>query len=432
MRSRISWLVVATTSTIVVSFVVPLCLLVRTLAEDRAMSSADQQARNVAILVAAVSGDRQLRDFLAGVSGTSGTSTSVLTARGRQIGGGPPMADDPEVRRALDGEAFRVVDDAGGRVLLPVLIGDTTAVVRTTVSAGEVRQGVTRAWLGILGLGATLMAAAVLVARQMGNRISEPLLEVAGTAHRLREGDLDARAAVRGTAETQELARALNGLAERTTDLLASERAAVGDLSHRLRTPVTALRLDAEAVDDPALAGRLQEHIAVLQRTIDAIVHEARRPVRTDFNVRSDLAAVVTERVGFWRPLAEDQDRPLQVRLQPGPLPVDLAESDLRDLVDVLIDNVFAHTPEGTAFTVDLEVELSIGPTAPGRAAKLIVSDAGPGLTDGAGPRRPGTTGLGLGIVARTAHAGGGSLSLGASAEGGVRAEVRLPVIDRR
>lgn len=100
MRSRISWLVVATTSTIVVSFVVPLCLLVRTLAEDRAMSSADQQARNVAILVAAVSGDRQLRDFLAGVSGTSGTSTSVLTARGRQIGGGPPMADDPEVRRA--------------------------------------------------------------------------------------------------------------------------------------------------------------------------------------------------------------------------------------------------------------------------------------------------------------------------------------------
>ena len=52
MRRRISWLVLATTSTVVVSFVIPLCLLVRTLAEDRAMAAADQEARNVAILVA--------------------------------------------------------------------------------------------------------------------------------------------------------------------------------------------------------------------------------------------------------------------------------------------------------------------------------------------------------------------------------------------
>ena len=85
-------------------------------------------------------------------------------------------------------------------------------------------------------------------------------------AHQLREGDLHARAEVRGTEETQELARALNGLADRTGELLAAERAAVGDLSHRLRTPVTALRLDAEAVRDPELAARLQEHIASLQR----------------------------------------------------------------------------------------------------------------------------------------------------------------------
>ena len=74
---------------------------------------------------------------------------------------------------------------------------------------------------------------------------------VAQTAHRLREGDLTARAPVSGTEETVELAQALNGLAERTTELLASERASVADLSHRLRTPVTALRLDSEAVTDP-------------------------------------------------------------------------------------------------------------------------------------------------------------------------------------
>ena len=61
MRRRISWLVVVTTSTVVVSFVIPLCLLVRTLAEDRAMAAADQEARSVAILVAGAPDDpRQL------------------------------------------------------------------------------------------------------------------------------------------------------------------------------------------------------------------------------------------------------------------------------------------------------------------------------------------------------------------------------------
>ena len=73
---------------------------------------------------------------------------------------------------------------------------------------------------------------------------------------------------------------ALNRLAERITELLAAERAAVGDLSHRLRTPVTALRLDVESVRDPQLAARLQEHVEHLQRTVDAIVKDARRPVR--------------------------------------------------------------------------------------------------------------------------------------------------------
>ena len=56
MRRRISWLVLATTSTVVVSFVIPLCLLVRNLAEERAMAAVDQEARNVAIVVAGLVG----------------------------------------------------------------------------------------------------------------------------------------------------------------------------------------------------------------------------------------------------------------------------------------------------------------------------------------------------------------------------------------
>jgi len=420
MRRRISWLVVATTSTVVVSFVIPLCLLVRTLAEDRAMATADQEAHNVAILVA---GDRsQLRTFLAGINRRGAATTKVLTSNGRELGPGPPMATDPDVRRARTGrEAFTVVDSRGGRVLLPVVFPDGTVVVRSTVTPDQLRQGVTRAWVGIIGLGVVLLVLALVLASRLGRRISEPLRQVAGTAHRLREGELSARADVRGTEETQELARALNGLAERTGELLASERAAVGDLSHRLRTPVTALRLDAEAVTDPGLAQRLGEHITVLQRTVDAIVREARRPVRTDLAPSCDATATVTRRVEFWRALAEDQGRTMVERLPDRALPVPLAAEDLANLVDVIVDNVFAHTPEGTMMRIDLH------PGEGGDGVVLVVADAGPGITEGTRQERPGTTGLGLDIARRTAAACGGRLRIGTAPEGGAAVEVTLP-----
>ncbi|MFC5177840.1 sensor histidine kinase [Nocardioides taihuensis] len=417
MRRRISWLVLGTTSTIVVAFVIPLCLLVRTLAEDRAMADADQEARSVAILVASDVGTDVLRST---VSRLGDAETSVVLPSGKVVG--PPLATtDPEVRRAR-GEAFTVVDGDGGRVYIPVTGADgETTVVRTSVPPETLRQGVVEAWLGIIALGLVLLGIAAVIAAWFGRRISEPLLEVAGTAHRLREGDLAARAEVTGTEETEELARALNGLAERTGELLAQERAAVADLSHRLRTPVTALRLDAEQVDDPEVAARLGQHIGVLQRSIDAIVREARRPVRTALAASCDATEVVGGRIAFWAALADDQQRPLEVSLPEEPVTVPVAPDDLADLLDVLLDNVFAHTPEPVGFRVRL-VRLD-------GVAHLSVTDDGPGPTPHGGGRRTGSTGLGLDIARRTAEGCGGSLDVVAGPGGrGTVVEVLLPV----
>jgi signal transduction histidine kinase len=270
------------------------------------------------------------------------------------------------------------------------------------------------------------MLLALALAWWLGRRVSRPLMHVATVAHQLREGDLHARAQVHGTEETQELARALNGLAERTGELLAAERAAVGDLSHRLRTPVTALRLDAEAVTDPNLAARLQEHIATLQVTIDAIVTEARRPVRTDLSATCDAAQAVRHRVAFWQVLAEDQSRPMHVDVPAGPLAVPLAEDDLTDVVDVLVDNVFHHTPEGAPFSVTL--------TAGVGTVHLVVEDGGPGVRTSGAEARQGSTGLGLDIVRRMATAVGGGLTIGPGTDTdhapGTRVDVRLPLVE--
>ncbi len=420
MRRRISWLVLATTSTIVVSFVVPLCLLVRTLAEDRAMASADQEAGNVAALVAGRLDVPNLTAFVETRNDSGDVQLTVFTADGQVIGDDSTTRDDDEVRRALGGEGVNTVDDSGGRVLLPVVTPDGTSVIRASVTEDVLRAGVNRAWGSIIGLGIALMAIAALIASQLGRRISEPLLAVAAVAHRLREGDLSARAEIEGTEETKELAKALNGLAERTRELLVAERGAVADLSHRLRTPVTALRLDAETVTDTEVARRLGEHIGVLQRSIDAIVRDARRPVRENLREFCNASEVVTERVAFWRALAEDQGRPVEVEVPEAPALVPLAADDLADVVDVLVDNVFAHTPEPVGFAVRL--------IRSGDKVRLEVSDAGTG-PGGVRREREGSTGLGLDIARRAATAAGGSLTFGRGAEGGTTVELVLPLL---
>lgn len=424
MRSRIRWLVAATTSAVVISFVVPLCLLVRTLAEDRAMAAADQEARNVAILVSTLEDPRQLSELIAATDSHGAAHTSLLLQNGQVLGSpAPGILQDPDVRRARLGTATSVTDASGGKIVLPVVVADGTEVVLARVPPDELHRGVGRAWASITGLGVALLLVALFVADRLGRRVSRPLVGVAQVADRLSAGDLEARAVGSGPSETEHLARALNTLADRITDLLAAERASVADLSHRLRTPVTALRLDAESVSDPVLADRLQDHLAALQQGIDMIVREARRPVRDDMGSVCDAGQVVRDRVAFWAPLAEDQGRPLGISVTDERLPVGMAAEDLRDVVDVLVDNVFAHTSDRVGFSVSLSRH--------DHQARLVVVDdgTGTGTGDGVVPSgRPGTTGVGLDIVRRSVTAGGGTLQVLRSTGTGTRVEIDLPL----
>ncbi len=122
------------------------------------------------------------------------------------------------------------------------------------------------------------------------------------------------------------------------------------------------------------------------------------------------------DRAGFWLPLAEDQDRRMTVELAPAPVPVLVSRADLMACADILLENVFAHTPEGVAFTIRLSRRA-------GGGAWLVVADDGPGFGDvdptQRGLSRGGSTGLGLDIARRIAEGSGGSLVAGRSASGG-------------
>ena len=417
MRRRITVLVALISTALLVSFLVPLALLVRTLAESRGMAMADQTARNVAILVSGISDPSQLASLVDVAVATTGVAAGVISPAGERLGTIDRL-HEAEVDRARAGEAFSIIDADGGRVYVPIALNAGTSVVVAHVPVEDLYAGVAEAWWTIGGTGIALLCVSLLIAAQASRRISEPLLEVASTAQRLRDGDLTARAEEIGTSETREVAAALNGLADRINGLLVEARADVGELAHRLRTPVTALRLDLDAVGDAELAGRLQDRVVALQLAIDVIVKEARREVREDLPEGCDLTEVVRGRVEYWRALAEDQGRSMEVDLPSGPVPVGLSRLDADDVVDILIDNVFAHTAEA----VDFGVSVWLGE----REVHLLVHDRGPGFA-ATTARRTGSTGLGLDIARRALAARNGQLVTSPIGQPGASVEVVLP-----
>lgn len=413
MRRWLALLVAATTSLVLIALLVPLGLLVLRVAENAAMARATEQAESVA--VAAGSVDAGTLALTVQRASASGPPITVFLPGGDVVG--TPAPRSAAVELASRGRSL-AAETPGGREILVAVQGTPggTTVVRAFLTEDDLRRGVRETWLGMLVLGLALIGVGIAVGDRLARAVTGPMTAMARVSHRLASGDLSARAVPDGPPEAKDTALALNHLADRIGELLAEEREHAADLSHRLRTPLTALRLDAESLRDPREAARIGARVDDLERAVTLVINEARR--RSGGRRRCDAAAVVAERVTFWSALAEDQNRHMTVDLHPGPLPVAVGPEDLAACVDALLGNVFAHTPEGTAFAVRL---------SPG--VVLEISDAGPGFSRdlvARGNSGAGSTGLGLDIARRTAVAGGGDLTLGRSPQGGATVTLTL------
>ena len=411
---------------VVTAFVVPLALLVRNQAEDRGLNRAQREAQAVASgLAVAVSlapesgASPELVDLVVDATGDP-ARTTVFLPDGSAIGAAG--AAGANVERAAQGSAFTVRVPAGAEVFVPVLAGDGTLVVRTAVPNDELRSGVRAAWALLGALGLAMIGVAVLAADRLGRSLVRPVADLAEAAHRLGEGDLEARVEPTGTEEVAELGAVFNRLASRLDGLLAAERESVADLSHRLRTPLTALRLQVETLDDSAARESLLADIGRLERDVDRLIADARRSARDREDGVADLCAVVRHRAEFWSVLAEEQERPVAVRLPPNAQLVAMAEAELGAMIDALLENVFSHTPPGTGYEMSVHGGLA--------AASLIVADDGPGMPESGvvsrGRSGSGSTGLGLDIVRRAAERSGGRLVVGSGRAGGAHIEVVL------
>ncbi len=267
------------------------------------------------------------------------------------------------------------------------------------------------------GAGGLLAAlAAFLVAR----RISRPVDRIASAARTLTGGTHPEPVPVEGAAEIASLAVSFNALVQQLQRAQEAERNFLLSVSHELKTPLTAIRGYAEAVEDGAFdpreaAATVASEARRLERLVKDLLDLARMN-KTDFSVHNaeiDLADVVEDAARRYQQAAADFGVTLQA-VTDGPAPA-VADADrVLQVVSNLVENALRLTPAGGSVRVCSE---------PG---VLRVEDTGPGLADDDrehaferfylheryGRERPVGTGLGLAIVKELTHAMGGTVAV--------------------
>ncbi len=230
---------------------------------------------------------------------------------------------------------------------------------------------------------------------------------------------------------------------------LARQRSFVADASHELRTPLTRLTTRAQLLQRTVDRGDVADaqvdarRLVADGRELSAVLEDllaAAEPVERGSWADVDLVAVADH--GRQSMLGEAAAAGVELTLQGHRLPGDATVRAPRPALDravlALLDNAIRHTPAGGTVTVAVTVAV----TRAGRWATLSVTDTGPGVpaemlgrlfdrfAHGTthGPRR--RFGLGLALVADTAHRLGGEVGI-ATGSGGTTMTMRLPVENR-
>jgi signal transduction histidine kinase len=415
MRWALNRLALAITSMVALAFLVPLAVATRQIAYDRAITDARQQATS---MVTVLGVDNDLVTLTNAVASTAAGSDGRLALHlpGLDPIGTSHLTKATVQRAAADRRAATAEAEGGVAYLQPTVLTDgRTVVVEVFVPGADTRRGVGTAWLALGGLAVLLVGGSTLFADRLGSQLVRATRQLAAASRRLGGGELNERMTPTGPRELRDAANAFNTMADDLRRLLDRERELAADLSHRLRTPLTGLRLDVEAMPPGPIAERMRQACDLLDEELEAIITGARLgSIEKRGSQQCDLVEVLADRLAFWSVLAEDQERPWEVVGGNEPVLLPMPASEVILVVDALLGNVFSHTPDGTAFRVSVS------------ASGLLVDDAGPGIPD---PQRAvtrgfsgaGSTGLGLDIVRRAAETVRGQLVIDRSPLGGAR-----------
>ena len=184
----------------------------------------------------------------------------------------------------------------------------------------------------VVGLGAAL------VSRQIGR----PLADLARAASALGSGQMNVTTPVRGPDDVRRASTAFNTMAERLGRQLSRQRQMLWALSHDLRTPITALKLRAELVEDESARQRLLAPIEEMERLTEQALALARAGASEENRVNVDLAEIATTLCG------ELQDVGVNVRAEaPQPVMAECRPSEIARAVRNLAENAAKYAGGG-------------------------------------------------------------------------------------
>ncbi len=345
---------------------------------------------------------------------------------------GPPSAVDSEARRPIT---------VGDRLLGWVVLKPSKHFAKGVHSRFVEAQARN---LVIIGLGTVLLAG--LAALLLGRHLSRPITAMAETTRQLREGDYQARAkAANRSDELGSLARDINGLAATLAAAEAGRKRWVQDTAHELRTPLSSLRAEVEALQDginqPDEASLARLHAGIM--TLAALIEDLRQLSEADGGrLNLDL-----HRGHLW-PFVQQVAETLESRAKAANLEIlltdrsggqDLAIFDPHRLGQVLSNlmvNALTYSEPGG------RLEILLSHDRKRRCLVLQFDDTPPGVPESELPhifdrfyrveasrsRRTGGRGLGLAICRAIVEAHGGQIGAEASPLGGLRILLTLPL----
>jgi len=371
----------------------------------------------------------------------------VNSADGRLLTGYPDLPSPPHPPKEAVPLAFSgIYRDQPLRfaALIYPIVGahngeHVTVVVGVTLAGHQAM--VRELWGGSLSRQLLLLAAAGLLVLLGLRQGLAPLLRLRTAVMAKDRDDLTPLPDQTVQSELRPLVSALNTYMGRVAGQMAAQRRFVANAAHQLRTPLALFgtqvayvrRTSDPAERDEALAAmensthrlaRLASQLLTLSRAEPGSRRPREETVDLAASARLVLEGLADLAVERGIDLGLDADAPAWTRGD-GAM--------LREAIVNLVDNALRYTPSGGSVTVTVRQA--------GGMAELVVEDSGPGIPPEEREmvlerfyRLPGTSGdgsgIGLSIVREVVDGASGALTLGPSAAGGLKVEMRLPAAE--
>jgi signal transduction histidine kinase len=367
----------------------------------------------------------------------------------------PNQLDRLEVQAALSGSEqhdIRVdplVKDELLYVAAPIEHqGKVFGIAQLTIPTRTLWAQIRQTWLSLLGTALLVIIGAVIVSIWLAKGILDPVKALQRAAGRIAAGELDQRISINSDDELGHLGQSFNLMADRLQRLIEQQEDFVANASHELRTPLTTIKLRVEALlggarHDPAIAERFLTEMASevdrLSRLTDDLLTLSQIEVSFDTlkmeNV--NLPYLLDEALNAFRPRAEATQITLTMDAAPQIPAVKASPSQIRQVIDNLLDNALKYSAPGGVVTISCrplngQVAVSVTDTGQGIPAKDLPhvferfyrADKARSRTG----ESNGTGGLGLSIVRSVVTAYGGQVSIHSQEGKGTTVRFTLPV----